>query len=113
MRKAHGSITQEGLFEVSDLVVKDGEEETGTDGVSPSSVEHDDDELGLSMNSKILSEEEEDRSLRRQSGTDMLIRRLTWARPDAPPATKPTVKSLLDIQKEELSCRGQDRADGT
>lgn len=89
------------------------EQDTEDDGVPPSSVDHDDDELGRSMNSKILSEEEEDRSLRRQSGTDMLIRRLTWARPDAQPAKKPTVKSLLDIQKEELSCRGQDRADGT
>lgn len=43
---------------------------------------------------------------------DLLVRRLTWANPGGQPK-RPTVKSLLDIQKEELSSRGRGKGDGT
>jgi hypothetical protein len=49
---------------------------------------------------------------RPKANPDLLVRKLTWACP-ASQSKKPLVKSLVDIQKEELSYREHHQADGT
>lgn len=53
-----------------------------------------------------------DRPPENKSCQDTLVKKLTWASP-AVQARKPAVKSLIDIQREELSCKKKYEADGT
>jgi hypothetical protein len=76
---------------IIDINVSDGEAQTRTHGSA---------ELDVSPQKKTMA------------NPDLLVRKLTWANPTTQ-TKKVTVKSLLDIQKEELSYRGQDQADGT
>jgi len=49
---------------------------------------------------------------KKTTNPDLLVRKLTWANPTVQ-SKKQNVKSLLEIQKEELSHRNQDQADET
>jgi hypothetical protein len=51
-------------------------------------------------------------SARPKSQLDVLVRKLTWASPESQ-SRRPVVKSLRDIQREELSYRRHGHADGT
>lgn len=51
-------------------------------------------------------------SARPRSHLDVLVRKLTWASPESR-SKRPAVKSLRDIQREELSYRGLGNTDGT
>mmetsp|Transcript_21229 Transcript_21229/g.24220 ORF Transcript_21229/g.24220 Transcript_21229/m.24220 type:complete len:843 (+) Transcript_21229:80-2608(+) len=53
-----------------------------------------------------------ERMIPRKKYVDNLVKKLTWANPTVQ-TKKPVVKSLIDIQKEELIFRGEYQADGT